>query len=79
MSLYEWTSGDKAVPMVLTSGRVPQAADEVVLGKTTLTALHAKVGDRVPLTGTKGQPRTRSSARDSSSPGRTTNTPTGAG
>ena len=40
--------------MVLTSGRAPQAADEVVLGKTTLTALHAKVGDRVPFTGSKG-------------------------
>jgi ABC-type lipoprotein release transport system permease subunit len=54
VSLYEWTGGDQAIPVVLTSGRVPQAADEVVLGKTTLAALRAHVGDRVPLTGSKG-------------------------
>jgi hypothetical protein len=53
VTLFQYDSGAKAVPVVVTSGRMPEAPDEVALGPTTLTALHAKVGDRVPLAGSK--------------------------
>jgi len=51
VSLYAYDSGAKAIPVVLMSGRMPQAPNEVVLGPTSMTALHAHVGERVPLAG----------------------------
>jgi cell division protein FtsX len=54
ISLYVYVGGAKQIPVVLMSGRMPQAADEVVLGPTTMTALHAHVGESVPLAGSSG-------------------------
>jgi hypothetical protein len=54
VSLYAYDGGAKPIPVVLMSGRMPQAADEVVLGPTSMTGLHAHVGDKVPLTGSSG-------------------------
>lgn len=51
VSLYAYDSGAKSIPVVLMSGRMPQAANEVVLGPTSMTALHAHVGEKVPLAG----------------------------
>jgi hypothetical protein len=53
VSLYAYGGGGKPLPLVVTSGRMAQAPDEVVLGPKTLTALHAKVGKRVILAGNK--------------------------
>jgi hypothetical protein len=54
VSLWAFSPGPKAIPVVITSGRMAESADEVVLGPRTLAALHTHVGARVELTGTKG-------------------------
>lgn len=54
ISLWQYTTGSKPMPTVLTSGRMAAGPGEVVLAPQTLSALHAKVGETVPLTGTKG-------------------------
>jgi hypothetical protein len=51
VSLWEYSSGPKKVPMVVLSGRAPEAVDEVALAPQTLTALRAHVGSVVTLTG----------------------------
>jgi hypothetical protein len=51
VSLFEYRPSSAPLPVVVTSGRMPHAADEVLLGPRTLAALHTKVGDRVELTG----------------------------
>jgi FtsX-like permease family/MacB-like periplasmic core domain len=43
--------GGKRVPVVLTGGRMPAAADEIVLAPTTASDMHAGVGSVVKLTG----------------------------
>ncbi len=44
-------AGGKRIPVVLTAGRMPASADEVVLAPTTAQQLHAAVGSRIPLSG----------------------------
>jgi hypothetical protein len=46
--------GDVAGPIIL-DGRAPVAADEIALGRQTLTALHKHVGDLVSVTSPQGQ------------------------
>ena len=43
--------GGKRVPVVLTGGRMPAAADEIVLAPTTAGDMHAGIGSAVKLTG----------------------------
>ena len=54
VSLWAYSPPPEAIPVVITSGRMAEAADEVVLGPQTLRAMHAHVGARVELTGNKG-------------------------
>ena len=54
ISLWAYSPEPKAIPVVITSGRLPESADEVVLGPRTLAAMHTHVGARVELTGNKG-------------------------
>jgi hypothetical protein len=54
VSLYAYSDSPKPIPLVLTSGRMAQGADEVVLGPTTLASLHTHVGAKIPLTGSNG-------------------------
>jgi hypothetical protein len=41
----------KGVPVVLTGGRMPASASEIVLGPTTAKAMHATIGSTIRLTG----------------------------
>jgi FtsX-like permease family len=54
VSLYAYGGSTKALPVVVTSGRMPQGADEVLLAPSSLSALDTRVGGRVALTGNKG-------------------------
>jgi len=55
---YDAVAG-KQVAVVLTAGRLPAAADEIVLGPTTASDMHASVGSVVRLSGAAGpQPLT---------------------
>jgi hypothetical protein len=51
VSIWEYSSGAKKIPMVVLSGRAPEAVDEVALAPQTLTAMRAHVGSVVTLTG----------------------------
>lgn len=53
VSLYARSGGPKAMPVVVTSGRMPNAANEVALGPRSLATLHARVGSRVELVGNR--------------------------
>lgn len=53
VALWAYGSGVKPLPTVVLSGRMPQAADEVLLAPGKLKSLHAHVGDTVTLTGSK--------------------------
>ncbi len=53
VSLFAYGDGPKALPAVVSSGRLPRAADEVLLAPRTLSALHTRVGARVELKGNK--------------------------
>jgi FtsX-like permease family protein len=46
--------GGKQVPVVLTGGRMPAAADEIVLAPTTASDMHAATGSVVRLSGAAG-------------------------
>ncbi len=54
VTLYEYSAGLKPVPVVVTRGRMPRAPDEVLLAPRTMSALKARVGSRVRLSGNKG-------------------------
>jgi hypothetical protein len=54
VTLYSYRAGPKPLPAVVTSGRMPRTADEVLLAPRSLDALHARVSDRVRLTGSRG-------------------------
>jgi ABC-type lipoprotein release transport system permease subunit len=54
VTLYEYSAGTKPVPVVVTSGRMPRAPDEVLLAPRTMSALNARIGSRVRLSGSKG-------------------------
>ncbi len=51
-TLFEYQSGPKPIPLVLTGGRRPVAADEVVLASRAMSLLHTHIGQRVQLAGT---------------------------
>jgi hypothetical protein len=54
VSVESYTSdpvGGKRVPVVLTTGRMPAAADEITLAPTTAADMHAAIGSVVRLTG----------------------------
>jgi ABC-type lipoprotein release transport system permease subunit len=53
VSLYTYAAGRKPLPVVVTSGRMPSSAREVLLGPHTLTGLHARVGSHVKLKGSR--------------------------
>lgn len=46
--------GNKPLDVVLTGGRLPESAREVVLAPQSMAALHGAVGRQVTLTGSKG-------------------------
>lgn len=54
VSLYTYSNAAKPLPVVVTSGRMPRSADEVLLAPQTLTTLHTRVGGRLTLSGSKG-------------------------
>jgi hypothetical protein len=49
--------GGKALPVVLTGGRMPTTPTEIVLAPLTATELHARVGSVIPLRGTAAPER----------------------
>jgi hypothetical protein len=51
--LFEYRAGTKPLSVVVLSGRMPKAADEVLLAPQTMSLLHAHVGGRVRLVGTR--------------------------
>jgi ABC-type lipoprotein release transport system permease subunit len=54
ISLVTYAAGPKPLPVVVTSGRLPDATGEVMLAPRTLTALHATLGSQVSLYGSRG-------------------------
>jgi len=54
VTLYSYAPVGTAIPVVLTSGRLPTSAGEVVLAPHSATALHARLGQHVTLAGDKG-------------------------
>ena len=59
VTLYSYASGTKPLPVVLTAGRMPTSADEVVLAPQSLADLHTHVGAETTLVGTAGSHRYR--------------------
>jgi FtsX-like permease family len=55
IDLSEYDAEPKPIPMTILSGRLPQKADEIVLGPRSLRALHAHIGSTVHLSGTKAK------------------------
>ncbi len=53
VSLYTYAAGRKPIKVVVTSGRMPASANEVLLAPRTLSALHAHVGSHVQLKGSR--------------------------
>jgi cell division protein FtsX len=53
VSLWEYQPAPKPIPVVLMSGRMPESATEVLLAPQSMASLHAHIGDRVSLTGSK--------------------------
>jgi ABC-type antimicrobial peptide transport system permease subunit len=51
VSLWEYEAQRKPGRVVVLSGRMPEAADEVLLAPKTITALHTGIGDTVRLAG----------------------------
>lgn len=54
VALYSNTPVGTGTPIVITSGRRPESVDDVVLAPRSASALHARTGDAVTLTGTRG-------------------------
>jgi ABC-type lipoprotein release transport system permease subunit len=57
VTVYTYQRETKPLPVVLTSGRLPTADDEVVLAPVSMTALHAHVGGTTTLVGSAGSRR----------------------
>ena len=53
VSLFSYDRGAKPMDVVVLNGRMPVAADEVLLAPKSLAALHTQVGGTVPLTGNR--------------------------
>ncbi|HEX3815461.1 MAG TPA: FtsX-like permease family protein [Mycobacteriales bacterium] len=54
VTIYSYSPVGAAFPVVLTDGRMPHAADEVVLGPTSAHNVGAHVGSTVTLSGNRG-------------------------
>jgi FtsX-like permease family len=54
VTLYTYSLGPKQLKVVVTSGRMPRSAGEVLLTPKSMNALHTRVGQRIPLSGSKG-------------------------
>jgi hypothetical protein len=54
VSLYSYSTGPKPIDTVVTSGRMPRSAGEVLLAPRTMQTLRTRVGEPVVLTGSKG-------------------------
>ena len=59
VSLFTMARSPKQLPIIVSSGRLPEARDEVLLAPRTLTALHAHLGSTVRFTGDRGTSRYR--------------------
>ncbi|MDQ2749298.1 MAG: FtsX-like permease family protein [Actinomycetota bacterium] len=59
VSLWVRSDGPKPLPVVLTSGRMPKAANEVALAPRSVSALHTKVGSQVELDGNRPGTKTK--------------------
>jgi hypothetical protein len=59
IQLWRHDGGEKQLPTVVTSGRMPVEADEVALTPGMLKSQHLHVGDRVTLAGDQGSHRMR--------------------
>jgi ABC-type lipoprotein release transport system permease subunit len=57
VTLYTYHRESKPMHVVLTSGRMPRNADEVVLAQKSLDALHTSVGSDTTLVGSAGSHR----------------------
>jgi hypothetical protein len=56
VTLYTYSTGAKPLPVVVTSGRMPRSAGEVLLAPKSIKSLRTLVGERVTLSGSKGTP-----------------------
>lgn len=56
VSVWAYSGGPKAMPVVITAGRMVASADEIVLAPRTLSDMHAAIGDEVSLTGSRNAP-----------------------
>ncbi|HEX6443704.1 MAG TPA: FtsX-like permease family protein [Streptosporangiales bacterium] len=54
VTLYTYAPLGRPLPTVLNTGRMPAAADEIVLASTSARKLHAGVGSTVRFTGNRG-------------------------
>ncbi|GAA1005594.1 hypothetical protein Aple_051600 [Acrocarpospora pleiomorpha] len=55
VALHTFDQGPKALPVVVSEGRLPRDDQEVMLAVNTAKALGADVGDEIPLTGDPGR------------------------
>jgi ABC-type lipoprotein release transport system permease subunit len=53
VALYTYSESRKPLPVIVSSGRMPHAADEIVLAPRSMSALKTHIGARVTLTGNK--------------------------
>jgi hypothetical protein len=53
VSLWNYSGGSKKLPVVVTSGRMPEAANEVALAPRSLRDLHTSVGAQLELNGNR--------------------------
>jgi hypothetical protein len=58
VSIYAYSTGAKAIPVVILDGRLPESEQEVVLAPKTMSALHTHIGAQVTLTGQRTHPAT---------------------
>ncbi|MDQ2749299.1 MAG: FtsX-like permease family protein [Actinomycetota bacterium] len=53
VTLYTYSAGSKPIDVVVTSGRMPRKAGEVLLAPRSIKALHTRIGETVSLTGSR--------------------------
>jgi ABC-type lipoprotein release transport system permease subunit len=55
VELWSYDTGEKSLPTVVTSGRMPESQDEVLLTPGSLKALDTEVGDTISLGGSRAE------------------------
>lgn len=55
VSLWTYAAGTKPVPVVVTSGRMPESDGEVLLAPQSVKAMHARVGEKIMFSGSRGK------------------------